>query len=267
MTFSINGVSLDSKNLGWEIVRGSVLVLGTEYSVPSGESAGLDGIRPLPSVRKAGSLQFKMKVKNSSRSALMCIFSTGTLKIRDTDKPNWIMYGRLLSSAPEKFYAHKDWGVDLFVIEIPEGAWRYEQSTTTPEIKPIAGSTEITLFNGISAPVQDAIVRFEGGIQNPQITDSSGAYVKVNGTVPAGQYIRFESKSGRAWQTTTDTWTGGTEVSGNIDFGGPRSVFEITPAPINVATPLQSQALLTLTQTSYDSGAAIQIRGNNAYIF
>lgn len=267
MTYSINGVSLEDKDLGWDLVRGSVLVLGTEYSVPTGEATGFDGVTALPSARKAGSLQFVMRIKDSSRSAFFRLMSSRVLTITDSNKPGWAITGRLLSSSPDKFYPTKDWGVDLFVVEVPEGAWRSAAEVTTPAVTPIAGSTNITLFSGISATVQDAIVRIKGAIQNPQLVDSSGAYLKVNGTIPANEYVRFDMRSGRAWQTNSDTWIGGTEVSGLVDFGGPRSVFEITPAPVNPVSPLLSEAKLTLTQTSFDAGARVQVRGRNAYIF
>jgi len=116
---------------------------------------------------------------------------------------------------------------------------------------------------GLSAPVQDAVLRMKGPATGIQITDSSGAWVVLPDT-PAGTWTRFEADTGRCFQTTTDTWSGGTEVSGSCDFGGPRGVFEITPvmAPGDPGSRSGQLTVATVTRT----GAVFEVRGKAAYL-
>lgn len=119
------------------------------------------------------------------------------------------------------------------------------------------------ILSGISAPVQDAVIRVKGAATGIQITDQSGAWVTLP-DVAAGRWVRFEADTGRAFETTTDTWTGGTEVSGAVDFGGPRGVFEITPA-LTPGDPTSRVGRLTVT-TASRSGAVVEVRGKSAHL-
>lgn len=266
MTYSINGVVLDNPTLGWSVVRDSIPVMGFERDNPVGESTGKDGVRPLPSVRKDSTIQLLIRHKDAYRSDLFSLMTEPKLVFTDSERPGWFAEGRLMTSSPEKFYGHKDWGVDLFVINIPGGCWRKAVETTAIKLAAPAGAT-LDVFPGLSAPVQDAIVRLKGPLQNPQVLDSSGAFIAVAGTIAAGEYLRFEAKTGRAWLTTSDIWTGGTEVSGEVDSGGPRYNFEITPLRTNPADPLARVGRLTLTQTTYNTGSGFQVRGAAVALF
>lgn len=266
MSYSINGIPLDNPTLGWKVIRGSTPVMGYERSAASIGSIGRDGERPLPSVRTDGSIQLMVRYTDETRSALINLMATPEIVVRDSKRPGWKATGRLLTASPEKFYGHTDWGVELFVISIPGGVWRAD-TNTTPKTEAGAMGVTHTLYPAITAPVQDAIVRLQGPLENPQVQDSSGSYFVVRGTIPAGEYVRFELATGRAWLTTTDTWTGGTEISGEVDSGGPRHIFEITPTLADPSDPLTTEARLSLTQSSYNTGSGIQVRGANASLF
>lgn len=114
---------------------------------------------------------------------------------------------------------------------------------------------------GMSAPIQDGVVRVKGAASGIQLTDSSGAWLTLP-DIPAGEYVRFDMDTGRAWHTTTETWFGGTEVSGQVDFGGPRGVFEITPVMVG-GDPDSRKGVLTVT-TVTRSGAEVAVRGKDA---
>ncbi|MGN7977444.1 hypothetical protein ACTJJ4_07705 [Microbacterium sp. 22195] len=113
---------------------------------------------------------------------------------------------------------------------------------------------------GLSAPVQDAIVRVKGAVTGLTITDASGAWLSFP-TIPAGQWLRVEGR--RAFLTTTDVWTGGTDVSGDLRQGGPRRRFEITPK--RGASPDARAGQLTVA-TGSRTGAVIEVRGRGAYL-
>lgn len=266
MTYSINGIPLDNPAVGWEVVRGSIPVMGYENSAPTSESWGRDGSHALPGTRTSASLQLLIKHTNATRSDLYNLMTEPELTLRDSERPEWFAKARLLTATPEKFYGHKDWGVDLFVLSVPRGTWRAAVVTSILTPAAPAGATH-TIFSGISAPVQDALVRLKGPIQNAQVLDSRGSFVTFKGTIAAGQYGRFDMATGRAWLTTTDTWSGGTEISGEVDYGGPRGIFELTPKLVTPTDPSDRVASVILNQTTYGTGSGIQIRGSNATLF
>lgn len=117
---------------------------------------------------------------------------------------------------------------------------------------------------GLSAPIQDAVLRLKGPATGIQVTDSSGAWVILPDT-PAGTWSRFEADTGQCFQTTTDVWSGGTEVSGLVDFGGPRGVFEITPV-MSPGDPGSRGGQLTVTTATRPGAPVFEVRGKPAYL-
>lgn len=266
MTYAINGVDLDNAALGWVHVRGSIPVLPIEINNPTQSKVGMDGVTPYFAARLASAFRFIVKSPLTTRGDLTALFTSPTLVVTDSEKPGWEATGRLLSSSVEEYHEARNWATDLFVVEIPFGAWRDAQITTSLVAATATGATH-TFFEGISAPVQDAWIQIRGPIQNPQITDPSGSYVSLSGTLDSGQYMLFSSKTGRAWLGTTPIWApNSNEISGLVNFGGPRGVFEITPQFTTNNNPTARNAKLTLTQSTYGAGSGFQVRGQNAYI-
>lgn len=147
-------------------------------------------------------------------------------------------------------------------LRLPGAFWRdVSQSTSTNVVD--SASVDVSVFSGISAPVGDALIRVHGSASGIRVTDSSGAWASLP-NVTAAQWVRFDSSSGRAFITSTDAWSGGTDVSGQVDFGGPRGVFEITPS-FSSGNPTLRSGQLTVT-TASRSGASIDIRGRSAYL-
>lgn len=262
--YAINGVDLINPSMGWTLLRESTPVSALEFSANNFELPGRDGNTTFPTTRRPTTFNLTIKSKLDKRSLLLGLLSESTLEITHDERPGWVATGRMLSSTVDSYHGAKGYSVDTYVIEIPSGSWRSSTDTTTTLVAPVPTTAYVELFTDISAPVQDALVRFKGPIQEPQLMDSRGSFVKYNGTIPSGQYLRFESFTGRAWLTATDTWAGGDEVSGFIDFGGPRTRFEITPyGPISAAR----KGRLSLIQESYGAGSGVQIRGKNAQLF
>lgn len=263
MSYTINGIPLDNPSLGWTLVRGSIPVLPVEINNPGQERMGIDGVKHYFATRRPSSFVLTIKSSLATRGDLTALLTRPSLTLRNTENVGWEATGRLISATVDEYHEKPGWAKDTFVIEIPGGAWRSE-ITNVSKITP--GSTQ-TLFNKISAPVQDAMIRFQGPIQNGQVVDlGSGSYLAITGTIPAGQYLRFEMDTWRGWITTTNTWTGGTEATGNIDFGGPRGVFEITPRFTVPSDPNARQAELQVTATSFSTPAGVEVRGRNAMI-
>ena len=262
--YSVNGVELNNPTLGWIFRRGSTPVSSLQFTATDLELPGRDGVTTFPTTRRPAAFSITIRSKLSSRSALLDLMAGPVLDITTTKKPGLVAKARTISSSVDQYHDVLGWAEDTFVIEVPSGSWRDVTETTSTKLAAVPTTATQNIYPNISAPVQDAVVRFQGPMQEPQLMDSSGSFVVFNATIASGQYVRFESASGRAWLTTSDTWSGGEEVSGYIDFNGPRGRFEITPnGPLTGART----GKISLTQASYNTGAGVQVRGKAAYLY
>lgn len=259
----VNGVALDST--GWWLLDGSIPRMSVSMEHTKSRQAGRDGVTLDGGVHGSGEFRFKMHVERAARTALFGVFRAPVLVVTDSALPGWSATGALAGSSMDSEYGFLGYDEEMFVVEIPGGCWRGDEVTTSLTAASALGA-HLSVFSGLSAPVQDAIVRIKGPLEDPQVLDTSGAFVVLDGTIPTGEYLRFESDTGRAWLTDTDTWAGGDEVSGLIDFGGPRDVFEITPRFPTPTDPTIREGRLTLSQASYNTGAGIQVRGRPAFL-
>lgn len=263
--YSINGIPLSNPSLGWEMLAPSVPLSSLQQKMTRSEQAGRDGVTAAPSTRGPVSWKFTVRTPHANLSTLLGLFSEQMLIVREVTAPDRYALGKLASSTVEQHFPRVDLYSHSFLVEIQEGCWRGDEVTTALVPAAPAGA-HLAVFPGLSAPVQDAVVRLKGPLQDPQVLDTSGAFVALAGTIPSGEYLRFEASTGRAWLTPSDTWSGGDEVSGLIDFGGPRGVFEITPRYPTPADPTIREGRLTLAQASYNTGAGIQVRGKPAFL-
>lgn len=260
--YSINTIPLDNKVLGWRLLRASSPLPSLSYNSVVLERSGRDGARAMPSTRGVTTITFTVETNGAGMEPLFALFTTPSLSVTKDDRPGVSATATLVSTAVESYHPAKDRYQHSFMVEIRQAAWRGSVVTTPFQASATSGAT-LTLFPGISAPVQDALVRIKGPITNPVVTDDAGSFFTLTGSIAAGSYVRFDMNNGRAWLTTSDTWAGGTEVSGLIDFGGPRGVFEITPKFTSPTTRIGS---VRLTQTTQAAGAGFQVRGQAAHL-
>jgi len=260
--YLVNGVVLDDPSRGWRLLAATLPRSGLTMSTSQSTRPGRDGFKQLPSTRGGVVPQFEVLVPAADWEELLAVFTAPALVISRDDAPGRVAVGSLKSSSSPKDYPRSGMVSAVFYVEIPDGAWRGGEEVTALFVTGPAGVTG-SLFPGLSAPVQDAIVRFRGPLEDPQIVDPSGAFIAVDGTIGDGEFLRFESDRGRAWLTDTDSWTGGEEVSGLVDFGGPRGIFEITP---QFTDPAERTGQVTLTQASYNTGSGFQVRGRAAFL-
>jgi hypothetical protein len=113
-------------------------------------------------------------------------------------------------------------------------------------------------------PVRDAILRVGGAVTGLLITDSSGEWVSYGASLPAGSYWRFHADTGRAFVTATNTWTGGTEVTGTSDWSGTGTPFQIEPMRPTPTDPIIRVGRLTVA-TATRSGATLEVRARRAF--
>lgn len=265
MTYKINGVSLNDPARGWKLLRGTIPVSAMEFVASSFDLPGRDGSTTFTPTRRPVSFTFKVRSSLETRGDLLALFGGYQVYIypEDSDREHLLANGYTLSSTVDEYHEALGFAVDSFVVEIPEGCWRNANEETTDKVSAATPRATVQVFPGISAPVQDAMIRIQGPIENAQVQDSGGSFFAIDGTIPAGSYVRYESATGRAWLTTGDTWVGGTELTGEIDMGGPRGLFEITPS---FEDPETRVGKLYLSQSSWAAGAGISVQGSNAYL-
>jgi hypothetical protein len=195
--------------------------------------------------------------------ALYALFSQRTVKIALTTGATREA-AVTLAGADYVGYGEADKILDVTLTLRLDGAFsRALAESTSAAVALGSGSVVASVMPGLSAPVQDAIVRVKGQTTGLRVTDSAGSWFSYAPALPAGSYLRFHADTGQAFITTTDTWTGGTDVSGVVDFGGDLGVFELTP--YFTTDPTVRSARLTVTTTAR-SGATFEVRGKAAYL-
>ena len=280
--------------MGWALLRDSKPLSEFTEDVVSVRRPGRDGVvAGVASSTQPVTIPLVVMTPKRNMAALVGLFRQGGV-LSVTDEPGRVVGFEFLSSSYTSLAAKADEVVAVtFLIRLPGVFWRataaetFTVSLTSSSVDvacwpsvapepidwddpsvvvvwdavPAVSGWELVGVEGMSAPVQDAIIRVKGSASGVRVSDSSGAWL-ILPDVGAGEWVRFEADSGRAWRTTTDTWSGGVEVSGLVDFGGPRGVFEITPS---FTDPNNRAGRLTVT-TATRSGAVVEVRGRAAYL-
>jgi hypothetical protein len=264
--YSVNGIALDNPSLQWKL-RSPTKPL-SEYSRPrpSVRLPGADGVvAGLPGNYDPVTLPFVVETPRANLEALMALFA-GEGTVRLTDAPTREVAFETLTMSPVG-YGDADALVDVtFMLRFPKVWWRgLTATTTTAQTIGSASVDVVNLFPGMSAPIQDAIVRVKGGLGlNMIVQDDGGSFFLHKAALGTAEWLRFESATGRAFITTSDVWIGGTEVGADIDYGGPRGVFEITPTW--TSTPATRSGKLRVLTGSRSGTPSIQVRGKVAHL-
>jgi hypothetical protein len=266
--FTINGVPLDNTTYGWLFRKGSQPFITLEQQVGQVTVVGQRGITQFPTGVTAGLWPCIIYTPDAHRESLNALFTQPKLQLSPMAKPDRVADAQLMASEVDRIFPRGEFVDMRYTLALLDAAWRDRNASTTA-LTSLADTASVTvggLLSGGSAPVQDAIVRVRGGVGGLQVTDAaSGSWFAYGDTIAAGSYLRFDSQTGRAWVTTTDTWTGGTEVSGAIDYDGPNQRFELTPTFSGVNAHQRAASLLVSTGTR-TSTAAIQVRARRAYV-
>ncbi|MCC2033063.1 hypothetical protein [Microbacterium allomyrinae] len=263
--YSVAGVPLRNPTFGWRFRSPSKPISELVRERANVSAPGTDGtVAGLPATVSAVVLPLVVRTPKAHLQTLTALFSgEGALTVT-ADASRSVQFELL--SWTHVGYGSADSILDVtFIIRLPQVYWRDAAESTSTAASLSTASVAVTgLFPGMSAPVQDAIVRVKGATTGLQVTDTAGSWFTYAPALTGSQYLRFESTTGRAFVTTSDTWVGGTEVSGAVDFGGPRGVFEITPR-LAPADPATRDGRLTVA-TATRSGAQIQVRGTAAFL-
>lgn len=258
--YSVNGVPLANPTFGWVFRAPSKPLSDHAHDLQSLTVQGRDGvIAGLPGVTRPVVLPLMVQTPREHLETLVALFGKVGVLSKTADATREVQFE--IASHSLAGHGPAESIVDAtFLLRLPGAFWR-ASAVDGFGVVLSAASESLSVFPGLSAPVQDAMVRLQGQASGVQVLDSSGAWVTLPDAA-AGQWVRFESATGRCFRTTTDTWTGGTDVSGLVDFGGPRNVFEITPK-VNLGD-LSRAGQLTVTSGTR-SGAVVAVRGKSAH--
>ena len=257
--YELNGVALDNAAKGWILQKGTRPYTGTSRAVESLRVPGRDGVvAGLSLDRDPVVVPIRVGMVPASVREFMALVDAAHTLSKASESVSTAV--EVVSAEPEYPYA-EPWVEVALILRIPSGVWRSDTETTSSAVSIGSASVGVAVLSGLSVPVQDAIVRVKGSITGLRVTDSSGSWFEYPPNIPSTSYLRFHSDTGEAYVTTSDTWTGGTDVSGVIDFNGPRGRFEITPSFTDPAVRVGG---LTVT-SSARSGASVQVRGRAAY--
>lgn len=260
--FSLNGHPLDDAARGWLVLEdGTNPLASLDVELSALIVGGRDGVRSVPGSRLHAPV-IPLEIETPDGDALEALFAllrSSTLTLTDSDRPGKILPVELLTAAPVETGGVVEVSC---AFRVPGVFWRGETIVTTDPAALGSASVAVAAFPGASAPIRDAIIRVAGGITNVKVEDSRGSFFRYPTVLPAGSYLRFDSATGRAWATPTNTWTGGTEVTGLIESGAGDYPLELWPAFTNPST---RAVALTVTSSARTGSPTIEIRGRSAH--
>lgn len=260
--YSIDEVPLDNPWLGWAFMRASRPVSGHSAQRTALRVAGVPGVvanleNTLESL-DAVTLTLVVQTPRRNYAALTGLLVGGSTLTRE-DQPGRSVTFEFLGASPEGRGPADEVITVTASIRLPGVFWR-DRDQTTPDVDLTAASVVFEPWR-MDGLVTDAILRVRG-TTGLEIT-SGTAHIAYATQIPAGSYLRYHCATGRAYLTTSDTWSGGTEVSGSVDDDGPGEKFGIFPARIS---PLDWTARMTITTTARATGARLEVRGRPAYL-
>lgn len=263
--YQINGVALDNEARGWALLSPTKPLSEYVRDVVSLRIPGRDGFAPVRGSMGSPVLPFVIETPNgASYEQLLALLMKPNGTLRLAAAPTREIGFEFLSDTYAG-YGDADAVLEITALLRLNTVWWRDITAVTNSPTAIASASQVVnVLDGLSAPVRDAIIRVAGSITGVKVADSQGAWVRYPQALPAGSYLRFHADTGRAFVTTTDTWTGGTEVTGQIENGPGPYLFEATP--YFTTDPGARVARLTVTSDARAGSPTIEVRGKRAYV-
>lgn len=262
--YSVNGIALANAELGWKLRAPSKPLSAFTFNRPNVTSTGRDGVLPfIPSTAAPVTITLVVQTPRANLETLLALVDReGTLTL--TASPTRSIDYETLSSSPTG-YGDADEIVDVtFTLRFPVPFWRDLAVSTSEVFSLSTGEAEMKLWPGLSAPVGDALVKARGPHSGLSLLDASGAWVNLP-ACSATETVVFDSATGEAAKNPLNTWSFVTDVSGSVDFGGPRGLFEITPQRRD-PDPRIRQGEVMASATGVSAQTTITFRGRAAYL-
>jgi hypothetical protein len=261
--YSVSGIALSNSQYGWVFREPSMPLSELVRQAQSLRVPGRDGVVTLPAAMDSPMLVLAVQTPREHLEDLYALFMQPAPVLSLTVASGRQVAMEYISASLVGFGAAAAFVDVTFVMRLNGVFWRDTSETTTTPVALGAASVVASVFSGMSAPVRDAIVRVKGDVTGLKVTDARGSFFSYPAALPAGSYLRFHSDTGRAFTTTTDVWTGGTEVTGLIVNGPGPYFLELTPT---FTDPSVRTGSLTVTTDTRGLSAQIEVRGKGAYL-
>lgn len=259
---TINGVALNDSTRRWTLHKTTTFHADQSASLERGEQPGRHGYTPLPGTEDAVSWKIAVIIPGADYETLATLVSAPTILLEDSASSRVATAKRASHGTRMQNSLGQSYIVFEAIFEIPGVFARDAAEDTTDAVAIGSASVVLELFEGISGYVDDAIVRVKGGVTGLRVADSGGTWFEYEVELLSSEWLRFDSRTGRAWKTTSDTWSGGTEVTGFIDNGPGDYPLLLTPF---FTDPDDRVAKVTVTSTARTGTPSIQVRGRSAY--
>ena len=242
---SVDGVRLDTLAWNVETLDGRLAVPGVRGEDPI--VPGMDGVVYVPNKSvDSGRMTLKMWVRGSDADGYVPVNSTQLAEFRKNLASITAMFGirhRLLDIRQTWPAGDIQWMAQVvqpydfsgslvnprakFAVElnIPETYGRDVNTSDYSSATALTTGTTLTLatYNGLSAPISDAILVVRGPATNPRLTNpDTGEWVQYNGTIASGTDWRVDCSN---WETRTGVGIGiasgaGTNQVANTSYAG-----------------------------------------------
>jgi hypothetical protein len=260
--YSFEGIPLENKTLGWKIITGTSFFTPSARATEGVTIPGRDGVEEGPGTIDAPVHPIVMYTRKENLESLLALWGLGRGHIVNdvTGRRVWVS---VVTATPEGGGPENLHVKVTIIVRLPSVYWCDVVETTYPAVNLTTTSQIVPALDGLSAPVRDAIIRVEGQANGLQVKDSAGSFFRYTLDIPSTTWFRFEAATGKAFTTTTDVWTGGTEVTGLLVNGPGAYPLQITPK--FTTDPRVRAGELTVTTTSR-TAARLEVRGRRRYV-
>lgn len=264
--YSINGVALNDPTKGWVVLRkGTRAVSGVTKQITKVNVPGYDGYFRAPSTRNEQVLVFNVKTPLDRAEELLALLDSPSLSVQKDGDATREAFAELVSAIPDGEYPKDSIIYITVTLNVYGAAWSDVTATITGPVTVTDPVQQITLLEGISAPVRDMDVFLSGVFGQFQLVDSAGSWLKSTAAWPgsAGTGMLYIGSTGQTFvANVASPWTPVSDAGHLVDVSGGGG-FKITPE-LAVGDPTTRRGHLTLT-TLTQTSTTIRVRAKNAY--
>lgn len=222
---SLDGLPLTSPGK-WRLNTDTRLKVLPERTAFDGVLPGRDGTVPsLGSAFQPGAAILGLTLYGSSRAdvesnteALFGVLGQRrrTLRLLDSVRSREAEVEVLTLVEPQRVGARM-WRISV-PVRIPGGFWRGPSLTDSPlTLTTSTASTPATGLAGSTAPVNDALIRVQGGFTSSYVEDVvTGDRVTINAAVSSNEFVVIDAAAWTARKVSSDTWAGGSNIISSV---------------------------------------------------
>lgn len=151
------------------------------------------------------------------------------------------------------------------VAQVPGVFWRSIATTdTTVPVTATSATSVLGFLAGSTGPINDSLIRVRGGVTGLVITDPvSGDSLTVTAPLTTSEYLVIDCAKWTARKVTTDTWSGGTDMSQYVVSNrGMGPMFTLNPDFSTGAGRIR----LTVRGTNPSGSPAVTVRAKSSYL-